>query len=119
MRPQELVEDGEIVHPEAGIDEDAGIAHEARWIARHRDHPLDDGFRQHARLHFGACARRIEHHRIEGLEVLRRQGRLVEIARQAFDPAGKLRTIDAAMSAATAGLALSTPKTRAFLARES
>jgi len=113
VRPDELVEDGECRELEAAIQQQPRIAPEACRVARYRHHQLDLAFDQHARLHLGTGAGRIEHHRVEGFQIIGRQGRLIEIARQCLDTAGNWARLAAATSAAMAGLELSMASTRA------
>ena len=90
-RPDELVDRHHIAQTIAAIDQDASISGEARGITADGNHALDLRLRQHACLPSGAGTRRVEDDAIEFLQIIGRQGRLVEIADGRRYPAGKLK----------------------------
>src|SRR5215217_5247072 len=75
-RIAELVDWRDGNQPIAAADQNACVARERRGIARHGDL---------ARLRLRALARRIEHHRVEGFQFIRRERTAKEVARFGFD----------------------------------
>ena len=90
-RMAELVDRRDRGEPIAAVDQHARVARKRRRIARHRDHERHGAVGELARLRLRALTRRIEHHGVEALELLRDQRPAEQVARCGLDRLQALR----------------------------